>query len=332
MTSVPARSILCLLLAGFALACACTNPASAQSRLNHKPIRARSKKMTPPASQPGAQPEGEIIGRRVRFVDGSSLEVNEVWKQNEDFWYRLGGVIQRIDRPVASVDPIFAKPKQKSAEPAQQPAGNTENQAAIAQSFWVYLNGGARMKADEVNETDAGAWCRRGNLSIFIERERIARVERESAGRKPAGWRNRDWSTGNPRIDDLIRTNGARFGVDPYLVFCVIEHESHFHVRALSPKGARGLMQLMPGTASRFGVRHSFEPAENIYGGTQYLKELLAKFGGRLDLVLASYNAGEGAVIKYGGNVPPYRETRDYVKRVTQRYGADSSERISPPQ
>jgi len=91
-------------------------------------------------------------------------------------------------------------------------------------------------------------------------------------------------------------------------------------------------MQLMPGTASRFGVRHSFEPAENIYGGTQYLKELLAKFGGRLDLVLASYNAGEGAVIKYGGNVPPYRETRDYVKRVTQRYGADSSERISPPQ
>jgi len=288
--------------------------------------------MTPPASQPAAQPEGEIVGRRIRFVDGSSLEVNEVWKQNEDYWYQLGGVTQRIDRPVASIELMHAKAKPQVVQPAAQPAGNAENQAAVAQSFWVYLKGGARMKTDQVNETDLGAWCRRGNLSIFIERERIARIERESSGGKPAGWRNRDWTTGNPRIDDLIRMNGARFGVDPYLVFCVIEHESHFHVGAVSPKGARGLMQLMPGTASRFGVRRSFDPAENIYGGTQYLKELLAKFGGRLDLVLASYNAGEGAVIKYGGNVPPYRETRDYVKRVTRRYGADTSERISPPQ
>ena len=261
MTSVPARSILCLLLAGFALACACTNPASAQSRLKPKPVRVRSKKMAQPASQPGAQPEGEIVGRRIRFVDGSSLEVNEVWKQNEDFWYQLGGVTQSIDRPVASIEPVRAKAKPQVAQPAAQPAGNAEKQTAIAQSFWVYLNGGARMKADEVNETDAGAWCRRGNLSIFIERERIARVERESAGRKPADWRNRDWTTGNPRIDDLIRNNGSRFGVDPYLVFCVIEHESHFHVSAVSPKGARGLMQLMPGTASRFGVRRSFDPA-----------------------------------------------------------------------
>ena len=288
--------------------------------------------MTPPASQPAAQPEGEIVGRRIRFVDGSSLEVNEVWKQNEDYWYQIGGVTQRIDRPVASIEPMHAKAKPQVVQPAAQPAGNAENQAAVAQSFWVYLKGGARMKTDEVNETDLGAWCRRGNLSIFIERERIARIERESSGGKPAGWRNRDWTTGNPRIDDLIRMNGARFGVDPYLVFCVIEHESHFHVGAVSPKGARGLMQLMPGTASRFGVRRSFDPAENIYGGTQYLKELLARFGGRLDLVLASYNAGEGAVIKYGGNVPPYRETRDYVKRVTRRYGADTSEKISPPQ
>jgi soluble lytic murein transglycosylase-like protein len=99
-----------------------------------------------------------------------------------------------------------------------------------------------------------------------------------------------------------------------------MEQESHFNARVVSPKGARGLMQLMPGTGARFGVRKPFDPAENIMGGTRYLKLLLDSFDGRVDLVLASYNAGEGAVMKYGGRVPPYRETRDYVKRISARY------------
>jgi soluble lytic murein transglycosylase-like protein len=81
-------------------------------------------------------------------------------------------------------------------------------------------------------------------------------------------------------------------------------------------------MQLMPGTARRFGVRRPHDPAENIFGGTQYLKELLTMFGGQIHLALASYNAGEGAVMKYGRNIPPYRETREYVKRITKRYAA----------
>ena len=84
-------------------------------------------------------------------------------------------------------------------------------------------------------------------------------------------------------------------------------------------------MQLMPGTAAHFGVRNSFDPAENIMGGTKYLKQLLENFNGRVDLVLAGYNAGEGAVMKYGGNVPPYKETRNYVKRISQRYGQSRS-------
>jgi soluble lytic murein transglycosylase-like protein len=82
-----------------------------------------------------------------------------------------------------------------------------------------------------------------------------------------------------------------------------------------------GLMQLMPGTARRLGVRRPFDPAENIRAGTQYMRELMSLFGGKVDLVLASYNAGEGAVLKYGRNVPPYRETRDYVKTIGKRYG-----------
>jgi soluble lytic murein transglycosylase-like protein len=100
----------------------------------------------------------------------------------------------------------------------------------------------------------------------------------------------------------------------------VKEQESHFNARALSPKGAQGLMQLMPGTAARFGVRRPSDPAQNIAGGTRYLKQLIQQFDGRIDLVLASYNAGEGAVMKFGRKVPPYRETRDYVKRISYRY------------
>ena len=130
-----------------------------------------------------------------------------------------------------------------------------------------------------------------------------------------------DWTSGNPAIDQLIKANGARFGIDPYLVFLVIEKESRFRTRAVSPKGAMGLMQLMPGTARRLGVRRPFDAAENIRGGTQYMRELMNMFGGKVDLVLASYNAGEGAVLKYGRNVPPYRETRDYVKTIGKRYG-----------
>jgi soluble lytic murein transglycosylase-like protein len=197
-----------------------------------------------------------------------------------------------------------------------------------AQPVWIYLRDGARVEADEVTETEGGAWYRRGTLSIFVERARIERIEREppepaadqpeTAARMP---RARGWTTGNSRIDSLIRESGARHGVDPYLIFCVMEQESHFNPRVVSPKGARGLMQLMPGTSARFGVRQPFDPAQNINAGTRYLKGLLGQFGGRVDLVLASYNAGEGAVIKYGHHVPPYRETRDYVKRISARYG-----------
>jgi soluble lytic murein transglycosylase-like protein len=138
----------------------------------------------------------------------------------------------------------------------------------------------------------------------------------------PAGtqWREAVWTTGNARIDSLIRQNGARYGVDPYLIFCVMEQESHFNQYIVSPKGATGLMQLMPGTAVRFGVGNPYDPAQNIMAGTRYLKELMGMFGGRVELVLASYNAGEGAVIKFGQRIPPYRETLDYVRLISARY------------
>jgi hypothetical protein len=128
------------------------------------------------------------------------------------------------------------------------------------------------------------------------------------------------WTTGNSKIDALIRQNGARYGVDPYFIYCVIHQESGFSASAVSSKGAQGLMQLMPGTAARYGVLNVSDPAQNIMGGTRYLKDLLRLFPGRIDLVLAGYNAGEGAVIRYGQTIPPYKETQDYVRLISLRY------------
>ena len=260
---------------------------------------------------------------RITLVDGYSFEVDEVSKQGDETWYRQGTVWRRVQGSVKKLTPLVKEEPAKTApEPVAANAAPAEASPAPL-AIWVYLDGGARMRVDEVTETSDGAWFRRGNLSRFLERDRFVRIEREQpvAAAGSTAWRENGWTSGNARIDHLIKMNASRFGIDPYLVFCVIEQESQFKQFARSPKGAQGLMQLMPGTARRLGVRRPYDPAENIMGGTRYLKELMNMFGGRVDLVLASYNAGEGAVMKYGRNVPPYRETREYVKKIGKRYG-----------
>ena len=131
---------------------------------------------------------------------------------------------------------------------------------------------------------------------------------------------NQVWSTGNVKVDNLIRLYGGQYGVDPFLIYCTMAQESSFNTGATSPKGAQGLMQLMPGTAARYGVTNPYDVAQNIKGGTRYLKDLLQMFNGRVDLALAGYNAGEGAVMKYGKTIPPYTETRNYVRLILKRY------------
>lgn len=128
-------------------------------------------------------------------------------------------------------------------------------------------------------------------------------------------------TTGNPVYDELVKKSAARHGVDPNLIFSVMRQESGFNYRAKSYKGATGLMQLMPATARRFGVQNIYDPAENIEGGTRYLRFLLDTFNGDVGLALAGYNAGEGAVMKYGYQVPPYRETQNYVRSISAKYG-----------
>jgi len=126
------------------------------------------------------------------------------------------------------------------------------------------------------------------------------------------------------KFNQLIDEAAKHFDVDAGLVSAVIKAESDYNPRELSNKGARGLMQLMPSTAERFGVTNSFDPAANVYAGTRYLRWLLKTFDGNADLAVAAYNAGEGNVWKYNG-VPPFRETLTYIKRIARHFG------VAPP-
>ncbi|HEY6806184.1 MAG TPA: lytic transglycosylase domain-containing protein [Pyrinomonadaceae bacterium] len=286
-------------------------------------------------------PKPELV--RLKLSDGSYLAVDEAWETSQGIWYRQGSLshlapkdrVKSIERgdPAPPPEPkqannhnsnnndgpLYMRPVEKPPEPVVESnhSGNYEK------PVWIYLVGGARVEADSANESASGVWLKRGAMSVFIERSRLDRIELEDAEKiavDESGKKERGWSTGRAGLDSLIRQNGIRHGVDPYLIFLVMEQESHFNPRVVSPKGARGLMQLMPGTGARFGVRHPFDPAQNISGGTRYLRELLNRFDNRVDLVLASYNAGEGAVLKFGHKVPPYKETRNYVKQISYRY------------
>jgi soluble lytic murein transglycosylase-like protein len=119
--------------------------------------------------------------------------------------------------------------------------------------------------------------------------------------------------------DDLIVEHARAQGIRPDLVRAVIQVESGYNPNALSVKGAMGLMQLMPGTAATLGVTRPFDPEQNIRGGVTYLRRLLDRYENNEELALAAYNAGSGAVLRYGNKVPPYRETRDYVRKVKTR-------------
>ena len=131
---------------------------------------------------------------------------------------------------------------------------------------------------------------------------------------------SRHISTGNAAYDAIIYEASTQNGLDPCLIVSVMRAESSFNRMAVSPKGASGLMQLMPATAERFGVKNIFDPRENILAGAKYLRWLLDRFSGDVRLALAGYNAGEGAVEFYGNRIPPFLETQNYVRTIYMRY------------
>jgi hypothetical protein len=126
--------------------------------------------------------------------------------------------------------------------------------------------------------------------------------------------------SGDCDLDWIIFHAGEKAGVDPRFIHAVIQQESKYNTKAVSPVGAEGLMQMMPATAERFGLKDPFDPAANVEAGTKYLKWLLKRFDGDVSLALAGYNAGEGSVDKYKG-VPPFSETQNYVKKIVSHYG-----------
>lgn len=135
----------------------------------------------------------------------------------------------------------------------------------------------------------------------------------------------RGFTTGSSLHDQYIVESSRKYGIDPLLIYAQMHQESAFRIKATSHKGASGLMQLMPATARRLGVTNIYDPKQNIEGGVKYMRILLDMFNQDVTLALAGYNAGEGAVIKYGRNVPPFAETREYVRRISARYGQISN-------
>jgi soluble lytic murein transglycosylase-like protein len=139
----------------------------------------------------------------------------------------------------------------------------------------------------------------------------------------------RGFTTGDVLIDSYIVDSSRKYGIDPLLIYSQMHQESSFKLKATSPKGASGLMQLMPATARRLGVSNIYDPKQNIDGGVKYMRMLLDMFGGDVNLALAGYNAGEGAVMKYGNQIPPYSETQEYVRRISARYNEISDPSVA---
>jgi soluble lytic murein transglycosylase-like protein len=161
-------------------------------------------------------------------------------------------------------------------------------------------------------------WKRGSDKLVDESRKRLARAVTGEVPSRTLGVRR-------SRFERLIDANARRYGLLPELLHAVIRTESAYNHDAVSPAGAEGLMQLMPGTAARYGVKDSFNPVENVRGGAAYLRDLLDMFDQDLRLALAGYNAGENAVIKYGYRIPPYAETQEYVRRVLQHLRPQAS-------
>jgi soluble lytic murein transglycosylase-like protein len=173
----------------------------------------------------------------------------------------------------------------------------------------------------------AAAQERTAGVMTFVDRDGNRKIvsvpATQSAKRVPTGSADR-----RAELWPAVQETAVAHGLDPALIDLVIRMESGYNPRAVSPKGARGVMQLLPATARAYGVADIFNPRENIRGGIRYLRDLLGRFDSDVRLALAAYNAGPEAVERHGG-VPPYKETRNYVSAILSAYGGGGSQKLS---
>lgn len=269
---------------------------------------------------------GEAFADELRLKDGRVIQADEVWETSEIVWYRQGKVIASVAksevlRMTRQVGEDVAKPESN----AEKSTTVSEDKKGVKRKVTrLWLKDGAVIDADSAWEEAGRIVYRLGQMQTHIERAEVARlaIGIEVADTAPvvASDVALRFSTGNRNLDGLIVYNATKYGVDPMLIYLVMREESGFNHRAVSRVGARGLMQLMPATAARLGVRNIHDSVENVGAGTRYLRSLIDMFGGDINLALAGYNAGEGAVIKYGRRIPPYRETVNYVWRINTAY------------
>ena len=170
-------------------------------------------------------------------------------------------------------------------------------------------------------EAQIYAWRDASGTLVLSDRKLDAPTAVYEVAGAPAIRATRPVPVSASRYDELVQEHATKQALRPELVRAVIQVESGYNARATSPVGAMGLMQLMPQTARELGVLNPYDPADNIGGGTRYLRRLLDRYDGDEELALAAYNAGPGAVDKYGRQIPPYRETRDYVRKVGSSAG-----------
>lgn len=275
-----------------------------------------------------------VFADELHLKDGRLIQAEEVWESGGIVWYRQGKLIASVPRnEVVRITKPVSEETQKADKPAAKAKPNAaasaeerteENKNAVARKVTrIVLKDGTRIDADSIWEESERLGYRLGKMQTVVDRSEVANifhnVEVTEDAPQPGDVKLR-FSTGNRNLDGLIVYNAARHGVDPLLIYLVMREESGFNYRAVSRVGARGLMQLMPATAARLGVRNIHDPVENVEAGTRYLRGLIDMFGGDINLALAAYNAGEGAVLKYGRRIPPYNETMNYVWRINTAY------------
>jgi soluble lytic murein transglycosylase-like protein len=277
----------------------------------------------------------------LRLRDGTVIKADAVWERDDMVWYRQGQIIRSIplsevlrDKELAITTVPVRVPLKKSARRVQRQAADfAEIKPTIPTSLpdpnakpitRIIFKDGVQLDADAIWEMGDKIGYRLGNMQAFIDRDSIAQVLKDQvpSAAPPVKLENKPFTftTRHAGLDQLIAFNATRHNVDPLLIYLVMQQESGFNHRAVSRVGARGLMQLMPGTARQLGVRNIHDPVENVAAGTRYLKNLLQRFSGDINLALAAYNAGEDAVARYGNRVPPYRETINYVRRISWAY------------